>query len=94
MRDVLALIDDAMIGPAAVETLALIGNEQAAAPLVPLRDDVLRLAGQGELPARNVANIGYALFTDHLLAVEMAGALLLVAAVGAVGIAGRKGAAA
>jgi NADH:ubiquinone oxidoreductase subunit 6 (subunit J) len=65
---------------------------QAAAPLVPLRDDVLLLAGQGELPARNVANIGYALFADHLLAVEMAGALLLVAAVGAVGIAGRKGA--
>jgi NADH:ubiquinone oxidoreductase subunit 6 (subunit J) len=63
-------------------------------PLTPLRDEVLLLAGQGELPARNVANIGYVLFADHLLAVELAGVLLLVATIGAVAIAGRKGAAA
>jgi NADH:ubiquinone oxidoreductase subunit 6 (subunit J) len=66
---------------------------QAARPLEPLRAEVLLLAGQGELPARNVANMGYALYADNLLAVEMAGTLLLVAAVGAVSIAGRRGAA-
>jgi NADH:ubiquinone oxidoreductase subunit 6 (subunit J) len=64
----------------------------AARPYTTLRQDVLLLAGQGELPARNVANIGYSLYADHLLAVEMAGTLLLVATIGAVAIAGRKGA--
>lgn len=56
-----------------------------------LRDDVRLLAGVGELPARNVGNLGYVLYTDHLLAVELAGTLLLVAAIGAVAIARRKG---
>ena len=65
----------------------------AARPLAGLRDEMLLLAGQGELPARNVAAVGYALYADHLLAVEMAGTLLLVATIGAVAIAGRKGAA-
>ena len=66
----------------------------AAAPLAALRREVLLLSGQGELPARNVANVGYALYADHLLAVEMAGTLLLVATIGAVLIASRKGASA
>lgn len=56
-----------------------------------LRDDVTLLAGRGELPARNVSAIGYALYSEHLLAVEMAGTLLLVATIGAVAIAQRKG---
>jgi hypothetical protein len=59
-----------------------------------LREDVLLLAGSGELPARNVANIGYLLYAHHLLAVELAGTLLLVASIGAVAIARRRGAAA
>ena len=50
--------------------------------------------GAGELPARNVANVGYLLYADHLLAVELAGTLLLVATVGAVAIAQRRGSAA
>jgi NADH:ubiquinone oxidoreductase subunit 6 (subunit J) len=58
-----------------------------------LRDDVLLLYGSGELPARNVGNLGYLLFTSHLLAVELAGVLLLVATIGAIAIAQRKGAA-
>ena len=66
----------------------------AARPLAALRDEVFLLAGQGELPARNVSAIGYALYADNLLAVEMAGTLLLVATIGAVAIAGRRGAAA
>jgi NADH:ubiquinone oxidoreductase subunit 6 (subunit J) len=56
-----------------------------------LREEVLLLAGAGELPARNVANIGFVLYANHLLAVELAGTLLLVATVGAVAIAQRKG---
>jgi len=42
------------------------------------------------LPARNVAGLGKALFTDYLLAVELAGTLLLVATIGAIAIAGRR----
>ena len=38
--------------------------------------------------------MGYALYADHLLAVELAGTLLLVATIGAVAIAGRRGGAA
>jgi NADH-quinone oxidoreductase subunit J len=46
--------------------------------------------GNGHLPARNVENLGIVLYSEHLLAVEMAGTLLLVATVGAVAIAGRR----
>ncbi len=59
-----------------------------------LREEVLLLNGAGELPARNVANVGYLLYADHLLAVELAGTLLLVATVGAIAIAQRRGSAA
>jgi hypothetical protein len=55
-----------------------------------LRDETMLLAGSGDLPARNVANIGYLLYADHLLSVELAGPLLLIATVGAVAIARRK----
>ena len=58
-----------------------------------LRDETLLLAGAGELPARNVANLAFLLYSEYLLAVELAGTLLLVATVGAVAIAHRKGAA-
>ena len=43
-----------------------------------------------QLPAANVAAVGRTLFTDHLLAVELAGTLLLVATVGAIVIARRR----
>ena len=55
-----------------------------------LRDEVTVYSGHGQLPARNVGNIGLLLYSEHLLAVEMAGTLLLVATIGAVAIAGRK----
>jgi NADH-quinone oxidoreductase subunit J len=42
------------------------------------------------LPADNVAALGKILFTDYLLAVELGGTLLLVAAIGAVAIAARR----
>jgi len=43
-----------------------------------------------KMPAANVAALGRVLFTDHLLAVELAGTLLLVATVGAIVIAGGR----
>jgi NADH:ubiquinone oxidoreductase subunit 6 (subunit J) len=55
-----------------------------------LRDGARLLAGSAELPAANVAAVGYSLYSEHLVAVEMAGTLLLVATIGAVAIAGRK----
>ncbi len=45
---------------------------------------------RARLPAENVAYLGRALFTDYLLPVELAGTLLLVAAIGAIAIAGRR----
>lgn len=64
-------------------------NEYRAAA-EPLRPELLVYLGHGHLPARNVANLGASLYSEHLLAVEMAGTLLLVATVGAVAIAGRR----
>jgi NADH-quinone oxidoreductase subunit J len=42
------------------------------------------------LPAENVAALGRTLFSDHLLAVELGGTLLLVATIGTIAIAGRR----
>jgi hypothetical protein len=55
-----------------------------------LRDEVVLLYGMGELPADNVRNLGLVLYSEHLLAIELAGTLLLVAAVGAIAVAHRK----
>lgn len=44
-----------------------------------------------ELPAENVAGLGRSLFTRYLVPVELAGVLLLVATIGAIVIAGRRG---
>lgn len=55
-----------------------------------LRSQVSVYRGTGLLPARNVANLGVVLYSEHLLAVEMAGTLLLVATIGAVAIAQRR----
>jgi len=59
--------------------------------LVTLRDELRLLYGSSELPARNVANLGVLLYSEHLLAVELTGTLLLVATIGAVAITNRKG---
>jgi NADH:ubiquinone oxidoreductase subunit 6 (subunit J) len=45
--------------------------------------------GRVVLPAENVAALGRSLFTDYLLAVEVAGLLLTVATIGAIAIAAR-----
>lgn len=46
--------------------------------------------GPKKLPAANVAALGRVLFADHLLAIELAGTLLLIATVGAIAIAGGR----
>jgi NADH-quinone oxidoreductase subunit J len=45
----------------------------------------------GKLPHRNVEGLGRLLFTTYLVPVELAGVLLLVASIGAIVIAGRRG---
>jgi NADH-quinone oxidoreductase subunit J len=45
--------------------------------------------GRPQLPAQNTGYLGRSLFTDYLLAVELGGFLLLVAAIGAIAIAHR-----
>ncbi len=55
-----------------------------------LHHELLLLAGRGELPARTVSNLGYLLYSEYLLAVELAAVLLLIATVGAVAIAQRR----
>jgi NADH:ubiquinone oxidoreductase subunit 6 (subunit J) len=55
-----------------------------------LWEQTLLLHGRGELSSRNVSAVGYALYSEHLIAVEMAGTLLLVATIGAVAIAHRR----
>jgi NADH:ubiquinone oxidoreductase subunit 6 (subunit J) len=56
-----------------------------------LRDEVVLLRGASELPASNVRNLGFVLYSEHLLAIELAGTLLLVAVIGAIAVAHRKG---
>jgi NADH:ubiquinone oxidoreductase subunit 6 (subunit J) len=56
-------------------------------PIQELRRDA---QGRPQLPAENVAYLGRSLFTDYLIAVELAGTLLLVATVGAIAIAQRR----
>jgi NADH:ubiquinone oxidoreductase subunit 6 (subunit J) len=52
---------------------------------------VMRNPASGKLPFENVAAIGQALFTDYLVPVELAAVLLLVATIGAIVIAARRG---
>jgi hypothetical protein len=46
--------------------------------------------GKPHLPAHNVAALGRSLYSDFLLPVQLAAALLLVATIGAIAIAGRR----
>jgi len=67
-------------------------RDAVRAQLRALREEVLLLASATELPSRTVANLGFVLYSEYLLAVELTGVLLLVATVGAIAIARRKGA--
>lgn len=66
-------------------------RDRAKAAVRKLRDEVVLLRGSGDLPAGNVRNLGFVLYSQHLLTVELAGTLLLVAVIGAVAITHRKG---
>jgi NADH:ubiquinone oxidoreductase subunit 6 (subunit J) len=62
-------------------------------PRANIPPEELRRKAEGQppaLPAENVAYLGRSLFTDYLLAVELAGTLLLVATIGAIAIATRR----
>ncbi len=85
---VLARVESAMLSP---DTAV---HDEAKAAVRKLRAEVLLLAGAGELPARNTAGLGHMLYSEHLLSIELAGTLLLVATIGAIAIAHKKGAAA
>jgi NADH:ubiquinone oxidoreductase subunit 6 (subunit J) len=88
-----ALWDDA-----ATDLEAELGNDRAATES--LQQSLHRLveAGRGiqrqnrgaALPADNVAALGRLLFSDHILAVELGGTLLLVATIGAIAITHRR----
>lgn len=75
----------------AVENTLMKPGSDGAAAVATLHAELRLLRGSAELPARNVGPIGLLLYSEQLLAVEMAGTLLLVAAIGAVAIAGRRG---
>jgi len=77
-------VDDAIDEPTRVRPAS------AVAAVRQLREEVTLLANTGELPARNTANLGYLLYSEHLLDIELAGTLLLVATIGAIAIAHRK----
>jgi NADH-quinone oxidoreductase subunit J len=76
----------------AVENALTKPGVDGAGAIADLNAELRLFIGSAHLPARNVGPIGLLLYSEHLLAVEMAGTLLLVAAIGAVAIAGRKGA--
>jgi NADH-quinone oxidoreductase subunit J len=82
-KDVFDRLDNNLLGRAP-------NLDAARRELLALREDVVLLYGAGELSARNVSAVGLALYSEHLIAVEIAGVLLLVATVGAVAIAGRR----
>jgi NADH-quinone oxidoreductase subunit J len=69
------------------QSLSELSGPRSSRDLKELRRDE---HGRPRLPARNVAYLGRSLFGDYLLAVELAGMLLLVATVGAIVIAARR----
>ncbi|MFM8270764.1 MAG: NADH-quinone oxidoreductase subunit J [Gemmata sp.] len=68
-----------------------VDHDAAHAAVRKLRSEVLLLRGASDLPAGNVRGLGFVLYSDHLLAIELAGTLLLVTVIGAIAVAHRKG---
>lgn len=67
--------------------LQMSGDLKAGGPVAAAPHDP---GGLARLPAENVAYLGRILFTEYLLAVELAGTLLLVAAIGTIAITARR----
>jgi NADH:ubiquinone oxidoreductase subunit 6 (subunit J) len=76
-------------GPTPPSPLSNLSGPPASLPREQMRRD--DKTGLPQLPADNSGYLGRSLFTDYLLPVEIAGMLLLVAAVGAIAIAHRRG---
>jgi NADH:ubiquinone oxidoreductase subunit 6 (subunit J) len=72
----------------ATSKLSELSGPRPSRPLGDLRRDE---EGRPMLPAENTRYLGRSLFTDYLLAVELAGMLLLVATIGAIAVASRRG---
>lgn len=84
----------ALVGILTFMTGTLKDHSEAAAvvrdtlsDLGPPNDAAARAAAGGVLDSQHVANVGRHLFAEHLISIELAGTLLLVALVGAVAIA-------
>jgi NADH:ubiquinone oxidoreductase subunit 6 (subunit J) len=67
-----------------------LSNYSGLPPDVDPREVPVDSQGKPAMPAANVRSLGQAVFTDYILAVELAGTLLLVATIGAIAIAGRR----
>jgi NADH-quinone oxidoreductase subunit J len=81
------LKEQAMVQPvASAESDASLSDIGRLTPAT-RQEDGARQADGGVLDAKHVANVGRHLFAEHLLSIELAGTLLLVALVGAVAIA-------
>ncbi len=79
IRDLAMVLHDAINGHGVLSLGSVPGKEKTPGHGRP-----------GRLPAGNVAALGKTLFTDYLIAVELAAVLLLVATIGAIVIAGRR----
>jgi NADH-quinone oxidoreductase subunit J len=90
-RSVLRQAENVSAASQRADNVLLSDKTAAKAELRKLRDEVVLLYGMGELPADNVRGLGFVLYREHLLAVELAGTLLLVAVIGAIAVAHRKG---
>lgn len=80
----LKAVRDGRIKPAAGVELSPYGRS-----LTPSSGDPAE-AKFNRLPNANIAALGRTLFTDHMLAIELGGTLLLVATIGAIAIAGSR----
>ncbi|MFM7151904.1 MAG: NADH-quinone oxidoreductase subunit J, partial [Gemmataceae bacterium] len=89
-RRMMAMIPERDILPGSRSPVPLSNMSGTAANTPP--GEIRRHPGTGvpDLPADNAAFLGRSLFSDYLLAVELGGALLLVATVGAIAIAQRR----
>jgi NADH-quinone oxidoreductase subunit J len=95
-------LDSDGLARAARQVIVLVNNQGGLAPPadvprspfsgVPVaksRQESTNGRPEERMPAENVASLGRSLFSDYLLPVELAGTLLLVAAIGAIAIAAR-----
>jgi len=75
------------VGPVAVAESPARSSDIGRLTPAARQEDGARQADGGVLDAKHVANVGRHLFAEHLVSIELAGTLLLVALVGAVAIA-------